>query len=168
MARSDWASTARTIGTATDGAAFTEVDMHQRRRRLALLLGASVLAIAAVFPATAAAEQITPARGDHVWSGTTCAGAHVSIAYHVGRWGRITLDDIDGGRARVVRSWYRLFVRFRGTTTRVWIRTHWRRGQLHLHVDSSNGECPAPPPGEDPPAGDPPPTDDPGNNSPPG
>jgi hypothetical protein len=141
--------------------------MHQRRR-ISLLLGATLLAIAAVFPSAVAAARIAPAQGDHIWNGTTCNGTKVSVAYHVGRRGRITIDGVSGGRVRVVRTWHMVFVRFRGTTTRLVIRTHWRNGDLHLHEDSSNGRCPTPPPGDDPPVGEPPPTDDPGNNSPPG
>lgn len=140
--------------------------MHHPRRRIRLLIGTSVLAIAAVFPVSVAAAQVTPARGDHVWTGQTCAGTPVSVAYHVGRRGRITIEDVSGGQVRVIRSWHWVHVRFRGTTTRVTIRTHFRRGGMHLHVNSTNGQCPTPT--VEPPAGDPPPSSDPGNDSPPG
>jgi hypothetical protein len=144
----------------------TEVEMHQRRRRLSLLIGMTVLAIAAVFPAGVAAAQVTPAQGPHVWSGQTCAGDNVSLSYHVGRRGRIVIDAVTGGTVRVVRSWFRTMIRFRGTTTRVFIWTHFRHGTLHLHVDSTNGRCPTPPDGD--PVLPPPPPVDPGNDSPPG
>jgi hypothetical protein len=140
--------------------------MHSTKRRLSLLIGTSVLALAAIFPASVAAAQVTPARGEHVWTGTTCAGNTVSVAYHVGRRGRIVIDDIDGGRARVMRSWFFVSVRFRGTTTRVTIRTAMRHGTLRLFENATNGHCSPPP--ADPPSGDPPPSSDPGNDSPPG
>lgn len=142
--------------------------MHQRRRRLSLLIGTTVLAIAAVFPAGAAAAEVTPAQGPHVWTGQTCAGDKVSVSYHVGRRGRIAIDAVTGGTVRVVRSWFRTMIRFRGTTTRVFIWTRWRHGTLHLNVESTNRRCPAPP-SDDPAPGDPPaPPVDPGNDSPPG
>ena len=141
--------------------------MHQGKRRLSLILGLAVLAIAVAFPASAAAARFIPPEvaGSHTWTGVTCAGNPVSVTYHVTDRGRAVFDSATGGRARVRWLWHGFRVHFNGTSTRVMVWTTWRRGVLQLHVRSWSRFCPPP---ADPPSGDPPPTDDPGNDSPPG
>ncbi len=138
--------------------------MHQGKRRLSLILGLAVLAIAVAFPASVAAARFIPPEvaGPHTWTGVTCAGTPVSVDFHVTDRGRAVFDSASGGQARVRWAWHGFRVHFRGTSTRVMVWTSWRRGVLQLHVQSFNRFCPPP---ADPPSGDPPPG---GNDSPPG
>src|SRR5215510_6205363 len=141
--------------------------MHSAKRRLSLVIGMSILALAIAFPATVAAARIIPPEvlGPHTWSTTTCAGKTLSVAYHVTPRGRAVFDSSSGARARVWRTGRGFFVRFRGEHTIVRVWTTWQQGVLRVRTRSWMPVCP--PPTEEP-SGDPPPSSDPGNDSPPG
>ncbi len=92
------APTTRTIGSAPRRARrSTEVEMHQGKRRLSLILGLAVLAIAVAFPASVAAARFIPPEvaGAHTWTGVTCAGTPVSVTFHVTDRGRVVFDSAD-------------------------------------------------------------------------
>ena len=140
--------------------------MHQGKRRLSLILGMSVLALAIAFPASVAAARIIPPDviGAHSWSGPSCSGKTLTVNYHVTQRGRLVYDSSSGARARVWRSWRGFFVRFRGEHVIVRVWTSWHNGVLQVNTRSWSAVCPP----ADPPSGDPPPAPDPGNDSPPG
>ena len=119
--------------------------MHQGKRRLSLILGLAVLAIAVAFPASVAAARFIPPEvaGSHTWTGVTCAGHPVSVTYHVTNRGRVVFDSATGGSARSSWVWHGFRVHFRGTSTRVMVWTTWRHGVLQLHVRSRTRFCPA-------------------------
>jgi hypothetical protein len=134
--------------------------MHHGRRRLAIILGISVLALAAAFPDAVAARSIpADVAGAHVWSGQLCDGTALTVSYHVSaRTGRAVFDSATGGPVRVRWAWHGFLAHFRGTSTTLVVWTNWRRGVLHLHERVWSDPCPPPP------TGDPvPPPDDGGN-----
>lgn len=129
----------------------------RHRRRLSAILGLMLLAMVMALPAGVAAREhhrTIPAEvlGDHVWTGTLCSGAAVSVAYHVTDRGRLVFDSVTGAPAHE-RGWRHEFrVRFDGTSARLFVWVHWRNGVLHLHDWFRQRPCetPPPPPVEDP------------------
>ena len=120
--------------------------MHDRKRRLPVILGMTLIALAVVFPISASARErertIPPdVLGAHVWTGELCDGTAVSVLFHVTDRGKLVFDQATGApaTARQHRGWFR--VRFDGTRTRVLVWTNWRHGTLRLHVASRQGRC---------------------------
>ncbi len=136
--------------------------MHMGRRRISLALGVTAMALMLTFPiGVAAASRSVPdsVQGSHTWSGQTCDGTDLSVAYHVTSRGRLVFDSAAGATTRVWRFPGFFMVTFRGEHTRVLVWLTWRHGVAALHSHSWAPACEP----VTPPAGDPPPVDDGGN-----
>jgi len=136
--------------------------MHNGKRRIPLIVGMALVAMALAFPVTVAAREhhrtIPPeVLGAHVWNGAACDGTALTVAFHVTDRGRLVFDSAAGSRT-VVRKHHGWFsVRFVGEKVRMVAWVNWRHGTLQLHTRSRSAECPPPP------VTDPTPPDDGGN-----
>jgi hypothetical protein len=140
--------------------------MHNGKRRIPLIVGMALVAMALAFPVSVAARDnhhdrtIPPdVLGAHTWTGTACDGTALSVAFHVTDRGRLVFDSAAGSATRVRKHHDWFTVRFNGKHVRLVAWVNWRHGTLRLHTRSWSADCPPP---ADPPA-DPPPVDDGGN-----